>query len=157
MDGAKQCVKQHQNSTIDCIKWQIEPYKRMCIKPHKYNHALPTPSGRAWLRATNFHFSFPRDAGLQRFRTGLRRVPDAELAGEGAGSEQIVGLFPRRRTVVVFANAPLWQTAASLRRSTARGKGSRRPERGGCGADGAKSGRNALLPGDGFTCRAVSP
>lgn len=100
---------------------------------------------------------FPRDAGLQCFRTGLRRVPDAELAGEGAGSEQIVALFPRRCTVVVFVNAPLWQTAASLRRSTARGKGSRRPERGGCGADGAKSGRNALLPGDGFTCRAVSP
>jgi len=59
MDGAKQCVKQHKNSTIDCIKWQIEPQKRMCIKPHKYNHALPAPSGRAWLRATNFRFSFP--------------------------------------------------------------------------------------------------
>lgn len=39
--------------------------------------------------------------------------------GEGAGSEQIVGLFPRRCTVVAFVNAPLWQTAASLRRSTA--------------------------------------
>ena len=36
---------------------------------------------------------FPRDAGLQRFRTGLCRVPDAELAGEGAGPEQIVDLF----------------------------------------------------------------
>jgi len=94
---------------------------------------------------------------LQCFRTGLRRVLDAELAGKGAGSEQIVGLFPRRCTVVVFVNAPLWQTAASLRRSTARGKGSRRPQRGGCGADGAKSGRNALLPGDGFTCRACPP
>lgn len=57
MDGAKQCVRQHKNSAIDCIKWQIEPHKRMCIKPHKYNHALPAPSGRAWLRATNFRFS----------------------------------------------------------------------------------------------------
>lgn len=75
---------------------------------------------------------FPRDAGLQRFRTGLRRVPDAELAGEGAGPEQIVGLFPRRCTVVVFVNALLWQTAASLRRSTARGKGSRRKKRSEC-------------------------
>lgn len=56
MDGAKQCVKQHKNSAIDCIKWQIKPHKRMCIKPHKYNHALPAPSGRAWLRATNFRF-----------------------------------------------------------------------------------------------------
>jgi len=93
---------------------------------------------------------------LQRFRTGLRRVPDAELAGEGAGSEQIVALFPRRCTVVVFANAPLSQTAASLRRSTARGKGSRRPQRGGCGADGAKSGRNALLGGRRFHVQGVS-
>lgn len=57
MDGAKQCVKQLKNSAIDCIKWQIEPHKRMCIKPHKYNYALPAPSGRAWLCATNFRFS----------------------------------------------------------------------------------------------------
>lgn len=39
MDGAKQCVTQHQNSTIDCIKWQIEPHKRMCI--NRINITMP--------------------------------------------------------------------------------------------------------------------
>lgn len=83
-----------------------------------------------------------------RMRNSPAKVP---------GRNRSLAFFPRRRTVEVFVNAPLWQTAASLRRSTARGKGGRRPERGGCGADGAKSGRNALLPGGGFTCRACPP